>query len=585
MNPLPTAALAIQRTRFAADPAVQVLTHGESKLTRTFPAPDFAAYTLIASLLLNLDEAVTRNRALVRPLISPDFFRPRKMNRPTRSQNLRALLVGASLFLAVTPAGLLAQVPATGPAADRAAINLRDFDFVVEKISANYAGWDTKVTTATRPELDALTARLRAKAAAAGDNEFAALIREWLHFFRDGHVQFGAEAPANTAGPAATSASVYPALDWSEAHVRATLTALAQDRDEVEGIWSIGDDRYRVGVLRSGNTGPARNHFSAVVLSTKAKNWQPGQIKAEITRAADGTLAMLYRPGDHTETPVTASVIAAGTALMVPHFGVWTRSLPEVSDPDLLARQFPADRLFFKRVSPQTVWLRIPDFNDDRAKPLKELLAQHQAEIDSTPNLIIDLRENGGGSDFVYEPILPLLYTRPIYSIGIELRASPDNMTLRLEMAERLKADAPEASAGLAAQAKKMAPHFGGYFQPDEKPFSVTKFPKILPFPQRVAVLIDNASSTGEQFLLDARQSSKVTLFGRRNSHGVLDFANVVSMKLPSGRYGVAWATSRSLRLPDDPVDPDGIAPDVRIPESEIDPVLFAAKWLEKQRN
>ena len=56
-------ALATQRARFAADPvaARQVLANGESKIKHPFPAPEFAAYTLVANLLLNLDETVTRN--------------------------------------------------------------------------------------------------------------------------------------------------------------------------------------------------------------------------------------------------------------------------------------------------------------------------------------------------------------------------------------------------------------------------------------------------------------------------------------------------------------------------------------------
>ena len=56
-------ALAKQRTHFAADPAAakQILTNGESKPTHNFPPVEFAAWTLVASLLLNLDETVTRN--------------------------------------------------------------------------------------------------------------------------------------------------------------------------------------------------------------------------------------------------------------------------------------------------------------------------------------------------------------------------------------------------------------------------------------------------------------------------------------------------------------------------------------------
>jgi hypothetical protein len=56
-------ALSRQRAHFAADPeaAKKILTNGESKPTHNFPPVDFAAWTLVANLLLNLDETITRN--------------------------------------------------------------------------------------------------------------------------------------------------------------------------------------------------------------------------------------------------------------------------------------------------------------------------------------------------------------------------------------------------------------------------------------------------------------------------------------------------------------------------------------------
>jgi hypothetical protein len=50
-----------------------------------------------------------------------------------------------------------------------------------------------------------------------------------------------------------------------------------------------------------------------------------------------------------------------------------------------------------------------------------------------------------------------------------------------------------------------------------------------------------------------------------------------------SGRVHLQWATSRSLRLRDDPVDPRGVAPEVVIPKSEGDPVSYVKAWLERQ--
>jgi len=484
---------------------------------------------------------------------------------------------------APTEAKARSAKPSVAVGAKRVALNLRDFDFLVAKIAANYSGWDTKVTPATRATLDALTARLRARVATASDDEFASIAREWIGFFKDRHVQFG-PAPAPT--PAASSRSeaaatkvTYPSRNWTEATVRARLTALGDKRDPLEGIWLIGGDRYRVGILRDKPGG-----FVAVVLATAAENWQPGQIKAEITRGPDGKLTVAYRRGDHGEEKVAGEVIAAGAAIKLEGWGVWTRAVPELADPDAIDRAFASDRMFLKRLSPTTMWLRMPDFQDDRFQPLKDLLEAHKADLATTPNLLIDLRDNGGGADYVYEALLPFLYTRPIYSIGVEMRASADNLTLRRAVADKVRKQSPETAAQLDAENVKMAKVLGTYFAPDALPFSIQRFEKVLPFPKRVAVIVDGAGSTGEQFLLDARQSHKVTLFGQRNSAGVLDFANMVSMTLPSGRFGMAWATSRSLRLPGDPVDEGGISPDIRIPADVSDPVKFVADWLDRQR-
>jgi hypothetical protein len=490
---------------------------------------------------------------------------------------LAALLIG-------TPAAAIAatyQQTQSAPIAqtERAARNLADFDFVTSKIAANYAGWENKVTAETKPRLDALTAQLRTRLPAASDEELLAILTEWLGFFKDRHT--GISAIATTApAPVAERTEDYPTLPWTEATVRSRLAQLGAKRDPVEGIWSIGGGRYRVGVLR---TEAEPDKFVAVVLTTTAENWKPGQIKAEMTKTAPGRVSMIFRPGDHSQRPAGGELVADGSALMVPQWGMWSREWPKPADPNAPARIYPVDELFLRRHSAKTLWLRIPDFSGSRAKPLKELLDAYQAEIASSPNLIIDLRNNGGGSDYVYGPLVPLLYTRPIITIGVELRATADNIALREEVADRLKPDAPDQAARLQAQNELLRQRLRQYVPTNPRPFSIERHDKVLPFPKRVAILIDGAGSTGEQFLLLARQSRKVTLFGQKNSAGVLDFANVVGMPTPSGRYRLRWAMSRSLRLPGDPVDPHGMEPDIRIPEQVRDPVRYAADWLERQ--
>ena len=84
--------------------------------------------------------------------------------------------------------------------------------------------------------------------------------------------------------------------------------------------------------------------------------------------------------------------------------------------------------------------------------------------------------------------------------------------------------------------------------------------------PRHVAVLIDkDCGSSCEQFLLMVRQSQSVKLIGRPTS-GELDVSNLRPHPLPSGSRAVFYATSRSLRLPDMPIDQIGVQPDILLP-------------------
>lgn len=472
------------------------------------------------------------------------------------------------------PSGATPHPPRAAAAAD----NLRDFEFVTEKIRLNYAGWDTKVTAETSPALEALTERLRAEVDGATAERMAEILGEWLAFFADRHIGIRPLGPAD----GSVEPDEVPTLDWTEADVRARLEALGEDRDPLEGIWRI-NDRYRVGVLRDPAGGGT---FPAVVLSTEAETWSPGQVKAELRRASDGSVGMLFRAGDRSEHQPSVTAFAGGAVLRMEGFGCWIREHPAPSQPldaRFGDRVFPSTGMFIEPLSETTLWLRLPDFDPTRAEALAKLLTAAADRLSRVPNLLIDLRDNGGGSDFVYEPLLPIIASRPIYGIGVELRASDDNIALRAEVADSLRAKQPDVAEFLDGQIARMRANPGGYVAGDTRPFSIMPLDAVRPFPRRVAVLIDGAGSSGEQFILAARQSRKVTLFGRENSAGVLDFANVVGMTTPSGRFHMFWATSRSLRLPDDPVDPHGIAPDVRIPADAVDPIGFVTAWLERQ--
>jgi len=215
-------------------------------------------------------------------------------------------------------------------------------------------------------------------------------------------------------------------------------------------------------------------------------------------------------------------------------------------------------------VSDEVFLLTIPSFDLKRKAPIKELVGRSDAEIRRREHLVIDLRGNGGGADAAYGCLLPYLYTGPVTVVGADVLASRESA----DAWEAILAQIPEREAGTRAFIRgivgKMRAAPEGTFIRMVEDETVTR-PEVLPRPAQVAILIDGGcGSTTEQFLLAARQSRKVTVFGR-NSAGVLDYANVRPFVLPSGGRVLVAATTRSRRLPKEPVDNIGIAPHVRI--------------------
>lgn len=234
-----------------------------------------------------------------------------------------------------------------------------------------------------------------------------------------------------------------------------------------------------------------------------------------------------------------------------------------------------------RRLSNQTILVRVPDFNLNNAERFRALLEENHDAITSTPNLLIDMRFNGGGSDATYEPLMAYLYTRPIYSIGAEIRRSKRNLSA-LEgyvQNEAIPEDTREFITQILNRAENSQGNWVGF---SEEGFQIETFPKVYEFPKRVGILAEGAGSSGDQFVIDARFSRKVTLFGGPTA-GVIDYSNVNAVAAPSGDFVLGYAMTRSLRLPEEPFDNVGIPPNIPFGDEVKDHVAAAQRWLERQ--
>jgi len=218
------------------------------------------------------------------------------------------------------------------------------------------------------------------------------------------------------------------------------------------------------------------------------------------------------------------------------------------------------------------VVIRLPSFDGDAAHEISAMLDQRKDLLMSHRSWIVDVRGNAGGSDSAWQVLMPYFALRSTTTFGVEFLATPDNVEANVRLLESAVPGTGAVQVLQATIAKMRGAAPGSYVRVDERlgtrDWVTTAYGKVDDrlLPREVVVLVDaRCASSCEEFLLSAKQSWRVKLFGQ-NSAGALDYSNLRPHALPSERRGIWYATSRSLRLPSLAVDGRGISPDIPFP-------------------
>jgi hypothetical protein len=225
----------------------------------------------------------------------------------------------------------------------------------------------------------------------------------------------------------------------------------------------------------------------------------------------------------------------------------------------------------FRALGRNTVLFVIPTFNDRYAPAMKKLVDEHRAELASHKNWIIDVRDNGGGSDSTYAPLMGWLLDGDLRGFRVEYLATPANLKAQEEICAGTSdpAGCSKEMDPIIAKMRTAAP--GSFVLAGTNRIEYEKVKLEAKRPARVALLTDHAcGSSCEQFVLEARTSYRVKVVGRP-TYGSLDVSNLRPHLLPSGRAQLYYATTRTTRLPDMRIDTIGVAPDILLPKPAIE--------------
>jgi hypothetical protein len=402
-------------------------------------------------------------------------------------------------------------------------------------------------------------------------NDCLAVLQEWLQFFRKGHlyIQPAATNNANSTIPQVLDTVVIKNQfrDWPRygLNIEEFKTYLGEKKTlDFEGIWETPP--YTIAIKKTGN------EYKGILINDLPPYWEKGQIKLQITNIGGKQRGVFYLR-DHSKVENERVEVIGQNYLQVSGYRL-KRLFPVLPTETEVQNWLKSNgrNPYLDQLDSNTVYFRIPSFGPNYKKAIDSILIANKELLSRTPNLVIDIRGNGGGSDFTFSNIIPYLKTNEITITGVEYLSTILNNQRMMDFVTK-----PEYKDVFTSKQKEWAKksfdtlqkHLGEFvlldesFEDDDTNTSNT----VLPFPKQVGIIMDGGvGSSAEQFLLAAKQSTKVKLFGT-STFGSLDIANMYFVTSPCGEYELGYSLSKSKRLPQYALDESGIQPDFFISE------------------
>jgi hypothetical protein len=418
-----------------------------------------------------------------------------------------------------------------------------EFSKIKNHLESNYPGFKDKVTTSNLQNYQGFTAQKEQVAAQAKNkSQCYFIINQWMSYFNDNHLQSAINMEAIEKIDPLKLQSDFPIekIDVSD-----KLLKKIEKAKGIEGVYSKKGESFSIALFENKNS--FRDYVAVVIKSTDS-TFENGSVLAELKEKSANEYFLLY----NSAHMLAFATIKPKNGELISGF---VKNGKEIVDNENY--NFEA-----KFLNENTLYLNIPSFSWEAKPMVDSLFAAQKENLSKSANLIIDLRNNGGGSDDVYGVISSYLYTQPIKGIGVDALASNDNIKgweLILAQYPDLPAESRQEIQNLIDKMKLQINQNVNIVE-DNIDSSFTQ----LLFPKNVVILInERCASTTEQFLLEARQSKKVTLMGQ-NTQGTLDYSNLRESDFCEMPYKLYTPTTRSRRIDiGEGIDGIGIKPNI----------------------
>lgn len=440
---------------------------------------------------------------------------------------------------------------------------------LVAKIENEYPGFAEK----TKESLlySSLKKELAVKSEKLNSEQCLEVLQQYTIFFKDRHIGIFLNENEQPLVAGKIEAPKQLHINISEFKKR-----IKKSTDKLEGIWK--DENYTVGISKTGES-----QYTGFIIETKNQNWKPKEIKFQL----NGKENVTYYFSDHSMFKDTFKVYEDYLLYIDNLKSTFIKQDPnrKLDLAEVTKRINELDGFYFEKLTEKSSLIRISSFNYPYVERIEKLIKDNRTAIDNSENLIIDIRNNGGGTDGAYTKLLPFIATNPIRNVGIALLSTQGLIDGVTTYKNGLVATDPEKNRDEINEMERRLiiykNNLGKFVNLENKDVSIDTVQIAYKSPKQIIVLAnDKVASAGENFLLKAKQSKKVKVMGIPTS-GVLDYANSYFFKFGCDNYRLLLPTYKSLRLPNYPIDNIGIQPDIYLDKTVTDWVKYAVEYLE----
>ena len=436
---------------------------------------------------------------------------------------------------------------------------------IIYKIENEYPGFQEKTTNGIL--YNSFKNKMVSKSKKSQDSVCLNTLREYLSFFQDGHIYLYRDEIEQKEKDIISN-------DKLNVDIKQFIIDIQNTSDKLEGIWE--SPNYKIGIIKS-----KENDYQGFIIEADTTYWKPNEIKFKLYNENNAD----YFMQNHSLQKETYKIYDNSILYFKDLQSVFIKKkpTPEINTKQIEKKINEIEGFYFKELTSKTVYFKIASFNYPYVDRIEKLIDDNKSFLENHENLIIDLRDNRGGTDLAYQKLLPYIYTNPIRSVGVEYLATQtlinglQNYLKKISDDEKYESDRKRINKNI----KLYKENLGKFVNPDSTIIYIDTIEVAKHSPSQVVILSNNrVGSSAENFIMHVKQSKKVKILGTP-SYGALDYGSARWFEIGCKNYHLSLPTFRSLRLPDFPIDNIGLQPDIYIDKSVTNWIDFALKYLE----